>query len=171
MVRALAGLGHVAVVEARRARAESAWNHHHTKGGGRNIKFTGASSMDAEQFANATSGCLARTLTGHGTCLHSGPKAKPLLDAALARLRDLAFVGIVERWAESICLFHMQFGGRCLDVEFEHLRSQPHVHKVPYPSAPNVDDTIYAEAELLFSQALKKHNVTPENCARISCRL
>ena len=105
------------------ARAESAWNHHHTKGGGRNIKFTGASSMDAEQFANATSGCLARTLTGHGTCLHSGPEAKPLLDAALARLRGLAFVGIVERWAESICLFHMQFGGKCLDVEFEHLRS------------------------------------------------
>ena len=81
------------------ARAESAWNHHHTKGGGRSIKFTGATSMDAEQFANATSGCLARTLTGHGTCLHSGPEAKPLLDAALARLRALAFVGIVERWA------------------------------------------------------------------------
>ena len=114
---------------------------------------------------------VARTLTGHGTCLHSGPEAKPLLDAALARLRDFAFVGIVERWAESICLFHMQFGGKCLDVEFEHLRSQPHVHKVPYPSAPNVDDTIYAEGKLLFSQALKKHNVTPENCARISCRL
>ena len=65
----------------------------------------------------------------------------------------------------------MQFGGKCLDVEFEHLRSQPHVHKVPYPSAPNVDDTIYAEGKLLFSQALKTHNVTPENCARISCRL
>ena len=127
--------------------------------------------MDAEQFANATSGCMARTLTGHGTCLHSGPEAKPLLDAALARLRDLAFVGIVERWTESICLFHMQFGGKCCDVEFEHLRSQPHVRKAPYPSAPNVDDTIYAEGKLLFSQALKTHNVTPENCARISCRL
>ena len=88
-----------------------------------------------------------------------------------ATVRDLAFVGIVERWTESICLFHMQFGGKCLDVEFEHLRSQPHVRKVPYPSAPNVDDTIYAEGTLLFSQALKKHNVTPENCARISCRL
>ena len=104
--------------------------------------------------------------------MHSGAEAKPLLDAALARLReDLAFVGIVERWAESICLFHMEFGGKCLDVEFEHLRSQPHVHKVPYPSAPNVDDTIYAEGKLLFSQALKKYNVTPENCARISCPL
>ena len=45
------------------------------------------------------------------------------------------------------------------------------VRKVPYPSTPNVDDTIYAEGNLLFSQALKNHNVTPENCARISCPL
>ena len=31
--------------------------------------------------------------------------------AAVARLADFAFVGIVERWDESLCLFHATFGG------------------------------------------------------------
>ena len=82
-----------------------------------------------------------------------------------------AHVRRLRGYVAQLVVFHMQFGGKCLDIEFEHLRSQPHIRKVPYPSAPNVDDTIYAEAKLLFSQALKNHNVTPENCARISFHL
>ena len=103
---------------------------------------------------------------GAGTCLTPGRGDDKARDAAIARLRELAFVGVVERWAESICLFHLQFGAPCLAVEFEHLRSQPHNRTVPR-AARNVDDDVYAEARRLFAAALDRHGATPSRCAAL----
>ena len=155
----------VALLREPRARAEAAWNHIHM-----NIHGVptpkGPPAGDARQFAEATAGCAARTLAGRGTCLTPGRGDDKARDAAIARLRELAFVGVVERWAESICLFHLQFGAPCLAVEFEHLRSQPHNRTVPR-AARNVDDDVYAEARRLFAAALDRHGATPERCAAL----
>ena len=153
----------VALLREPRARAEAAWNHVNVHGV---PSPKGPPAGDARQFAEATAGCAARTLAGRGTCLTPGRGDDKARDAAIARLRELAFVGVVERWAESICLFHLQFGAPCLAVEFEHLRSQPHNRTVPR-AARNVDDDVYAEARRLFAAALDRHGATPERCAAL----
>ncbi|KAH8045275.1 hypothetical protein JL720_16762 [Aureococcus anophagefferens] len=153
----------VALLREPRARAEAAWNHVNVHGV---PSPKGPPAGDARQFAEATAGCAARTLAGRGTCLTPGRGDDKARDAAIARLRELAFVGVVERWAESICLFHLQFGAPCLAVEFEHLRSQPHNRTVPR-AARNVDDGVYAEARRLFAAALDRHGATPERCAAL----
>ncbi|KAK7241654.1 hypothetical protein SO694_00178043 [Aureococcus anophagefferens] len=145
-----------------RARAEAAWNH---------VNVHGVPSPKGPPAgARASSprprpGALAHA-AGRGTCLTPGRGDDKARDAAIARLRELAFVGVVERWAESICLFHLQFGAPCLAVEFEHLRSQPHNRTVPR-AARNVDDDVYAEARRLFAAALDRHGATPERCAAL----
>ena len=154
----------VALLREPQARAEAAWNHVNIHGVVPTPK--GPRANNARQFAEATAGCAARTLAGRGTCLTPGRGDDKARDAAIARLRELAFVGIVERWAESICLFHLQFGAPCLAVEFEHLRSQPHNRTVPR-AARNVDDDVYAEARRLFAAALDRHGATPERCAAL----
>ena len=103
----------VALLREPRARAEAAWNHVNVHGV---PTPKGPPAGDARQFAEATAGCAARTLAGRGTCLTPGRGDDKARDAAIARLRELAFVGVVERWAESICLFHLQFGAPCLAV-------------------------------------------------------
>ena len=153
----------VALLREPRARAEAAWNHVNIHGV---PTPKGPPAGDARQFAEATAGCVARTLAGRGTCLTPGRGDDKARDAAIARLRELAFVGVVERWAESICLFHLQFGAPCLAVEFEPLRSQPHNRTVPR-AARNVDEDVYAEARRLFAAALDRHGATPERCAAL----
>ena len=153
----------VALLREPQARAEAAWNHVNIRGV---LSPKGPRANNARQFAEATAGCMARTLAGRGTCSEKGRANEKTRDAAIARLRDLAFVGIVERWAESICLLHLQFGAPCLAVEFEHLRSQPHNRTVPR-AARNVDDDVYAEARRLFAAALDRHNATPARCAAL----
>ncbi|KAH8047759.1 hypothetical protein JL721_12114 [Aureococcus anophagefferens] len=138
----------VALLREPQARAEAAWNHVNIHGD-RNPK--GPPADNARQFAEATAGCMARTLAGRARL--PGAATKTLTPRS--RVRDLAFVGVVERWAESICLFHLQFGAPCLAVEFEHLRSQPHNRTVPR-AARNVDDDVYAEARRLFAAALDR---------------
>ena len=33
----------------------------------------------------------------------------------------LRFAGLTEHWAESVCLWHTMFGGRCYAAEFERI--------------------------------------------------
>ena len=103
----------VALLREPQARAEAAWNHVNIHGV---LSPKGPRANNARQFAEATAGCMARTLAGRGTCSTPGRADEKTRDAAIARLRELAFVGVVERWAESICLFHLQFGAPCLAV-------------------------------------------------------
>lgn len=49
----------------------------------------------------------------------------PPVNTSLTALRRMRFVGITERWATSICLWHLQFpafGGRCLPAELRNVR-------------------------------------------------
>ena len=52
---------------------------------------------------------------GTWQCQRRCSKSDPV-DVALAKRRLLegfAFVGLAERWALSVCLLHVRFGGRC----------------------------------------------------------
>ena len=73
-------------------------------------------------------GCATRALVGHTPYCHWWPKSPQYVEAkahglsranftaamlplALERLGCLAFVGLTERWKDSVCLFHAMHGG------------------------------------------------------------
>jgi hypothetical protein len=74
----------VALLREPQARAEAAWNHVNIHGD-RNPK--GPPADNARQFAEATAGCMARTLAGRGTCSKAGRRRED------ARRRDRAAPG------------------------------------------------------------------------------
>ena len=58
-------------------------------------------------------GCMTKMLAGYDCGDRYAPPQARLLPRALALLRSprLAFVGLVEHWAASVCLFHRMLGG------------------------------------------------------------
>ena len=82
---------------------------------------------------------------------------------ATAVVRRLAFVGLQERWAESICLFHAMLGGAPRKVEFvvAHSRRRREAH-VPYDEGrldgfvDAADEAVYAEAARVFEANLRR---------------
>lgn len=98
------------------------------------------------------------------------------VDVAKQRLRtDFAFVGLTDRWDESICLFHAMFGGQCRDLEFANVRPGA---KSELELGNNIstlrdvvdefDEPLYEEAKQIFESHLLKFGVSLENC-RKSC--
>lgn len=85
------------------------------------------------------------------------------LAQALDRLRGFAFVGILEAWTRTICLFKAKFagGGRVLRSELANVR--PGVYERDPRSggqaseADRVDEAIYAEALRLFRDDYRAH--------------
>lgn len=46
-----------------------------------------------------------------------------MTEKAVARLENVAFVGLTEEWNDSICLFHAMFGGEMNPHSFQNVRS------------------------------------------------
>jgi len=81
---------------------------------------------------NYTAGCAAKMLIGR-RCNAPFAALEPLtpnvtqISRAVQLVREtLAFVGLQERWAASICLWHARFGGRLVDAELADMRPTPH---------------------------------------------
>mmetsp|Transcript_21721 Transcript_21721/g.73622 ORF Transcript_21721/g.73622 Transcript_21721/m.73622 type:complete len:364 (-) Transcript_21721:187-1278(-) len=83
------------------------------------------------------------------------------IDEASQRLADFAFVGVVEHWPESICLFHDAFGGDALPAEFQNVRPSTRAEgRLRLPEAKQMleqaglsdrsDRKVYAFAKDLF---------------------
>eukprot|EP00931_Biecheleriopsis_adriatica_P063345 TRINITY_DN38336_c0_g2_i2.p1 TRINITY_DN38336_c0_g2~~TRINITY_DN38336_c0_g2_i2.p1 ORF type:complete len:432 (+),score=86.41 TRINITY_DN38336_c0_g2_i2:55-1350(+) len=115
-------------------------------------------------------GCSARMLTG-ATCAEplssSGAPSsfdggRLRLSEALKSLDAMAFVGLTERWDESVCLFHRMFGGRLSTAQLldMHMGRQ---HQDRYDEAElegfvdEVDEEIYRAAEKRFEALLAMH--------------
>lgn len=75
-------------------------------------------------------GCTTRLLAGddcsfdcnasYHTCTHGEvPDARGKVHAALGALSKMKFVGLTEEWEETVCLFHLMFGGRLYSEEFK----------------------------------------------------
>jgi len=97
---------------------------------------------DLAEFASVVGGCMAKMMTrssissGHGTstrddapslkgrlsegvssCGDPNPVTAEELYGAVSQLQGFAFVGILENYSLSICLFHAMFGGNCHQEE------------------------------------------------------
>lgn len=132
-------------------------------------------------------GCTARMLTG-ADCADPSPVrsnatfdgGKSVLESALLALEKLEFVGLTERWDESICLFHRMFGGRIHPGEFKNFHStdQKKKPKPVYDEQPlhgfkdAVDERIYEAAVQRFERDLKQHVPSQESvCADIKHKM
>lgn len=107
-------------------------------------------------------GCMTRMLTG-GMCAED-PYAAVLVgkaksdtrtkDAGVA-LRAMSFVGITEEWDESVCLFHLMFGGRMDPAELKDVHRGPgHLHEYDESVMDGFvdpdDEKTYAAAQARF---------------------
>eukprot|EP00927_Polykrikos_kofoidii_P037457 TRINITY_DN3160_c0_g1_i1.p1 TRINITY_DN3160_c0_g1~~TRINITY_DN3160_c0_g1_i1.p1 ORF type:complete len:379 (+),score=46.68 TRINITY_DN3160_c0_g1_i1:72-1208(+) len=103
---------------------------------------------------------------------------EPNVTLAIERLDGFAFVGLLEEYDLSVCLFHLRFGGDCLPVEFENMRPGEYVsdmkkqaqqveldllaeHPDPY------DTPVYKAASQRFWIDVAKYEANPRTCSEI----
>jgi len=109
---------------------------------------------------------------GHGAATQDKPE--PNLGLAINRLSvGFMFVGLMEAYDLSVCLFHAMYGGECLAVEFENMR--PGVQHEKRYNASNVlgrwkdriDGKLYEAAAKRFWSDIKKYRVNRQACKQI----
>ncbi|CAJ1372714.1 unnamed protein product [Effrenium voratum] len=82
---------------------------------------------------------------------------------AARRLREgFVFVGLVEEWDLSICLFH-KLGGDCLFSDFENTRRNLDGYNTTLQGFSDTLDGIYQEA-IIFQRNLELYGVSNETC-------
>jgi hypothetical protein len=163
-------------------RVISAWNH------GKHSWIQQYTANTVKEFAEGMQGCMTRMIGTHealefgdNLCGMSKPPpeglpSQDMLETALTRVQEgFAFIGITERWDESICLFHAMFGGPCNDAEFENDRLGyfRFNDEVPYNTSDlegfvdPYDGAVYAEASKIFNASLSRYQVDFEFCASL----
>jgi len=143
--------------------------------------YTFPPPRDAHHFAVELQGCVTKTLARKtdeekNPCLgpHSPPPTKSESALALWRLREgFAFVGIQEKWALSVCLFHAKFAGDCKAAELSGARLgyRRNSTKTGYDLTPlrgfrdKSDGRLYVQARRIFFADLRRFGVSAEKCA------
>jgi len=107
-----------------------------------------------------------------GPCGSSRPPSREELEEAKRRLREgFVFVGIVEEWDLSMCLFHRIFGGACHAAELIDSRRMParrakpdHDESVLHGFVDKYDAEIYEEGQKIFWEKVKFYGLSEEAC-------
>jgi len=94
------------------------------------------------------------------------------MEEAKRRLREgFAFIGLVEEWPLSMCLFHAAFGGPCHGAELIDSRHLPEVlPKSRYNDSvlegyvDPYDKEIWEEAQKIFWERVRQYDVSLEKC-------
>lgn len=110
-------------------------------------------------------GCMARMLTG-GSCAESYAarngeafdSGRAHVAGAIAALSQMSFVGLTEEWDESVCLFHVMFGGRLDPFELKNFHSHRSSNNFLYDEGvldgfvDEADEEVYRAAKKRFDQ-------------------
>ncbi|GAB4817500.1 hypothetical protein N2152v2_004546 [Parachlorella kessleri] len=83
-----------------------------------------------------------------------------LVEAACARLRAFAFVGLSEHWNATVCLFHAMYGGPVHGVELHNVRKGKYGGVGLFHSldcGDTADERLYACAKELFLERMEQH--------------
>lgn len=133
--------------------------------------INGSGRGHADCFARfpGIAGCMTRMLTG-GRCAESSASAPALLSklrfpssshrvaAAKKVIRTMSFVGLTERWDESVCLFHRLFGGKVDPQELQDMHLGKRGAHVDYDESElkgfvdHDDEAVYAAAVARFEE-------------------
>jgi hypothetical protein len=100
----------------------------------------------------------------------------PNVTLAIQRIKKFAFVGIIEEFDLSVCLFHKMLGSSCRGVEFMNMRPGKYVggekkkakdlaflRKMGDPW----DDSVYLAATKRFWADVRKYKLRPSMCREI----
>ncbi|CAK0846297.1 unnamed protein product [Prorocentrum cordatum] len=148
------------------------------------------------EYGQRVAGCYANMLTGH-RCDCRDPANASRVSLAIERLRTgFVFVGLVEEWSLSVCLFHALFGSRCSSRDFLNFRPgkgtkqkmracgdgprDPHSGKCFNSSYRHstealqgwtdpYDGPVYAEAVAIFWERVAAMGVDAETCRTVIC--
>ncbi|CAE7731803.1 CPK2, partial [Symbiodinium microadriaticum] len=115
-------------------------------------------------------GCMTRMLTGKNCAEDSNDRTAPfdggraLVDEAKKVVGELSFVGLTERWNESVCLFHRMFGGSVNPAEFMNFHHN-HRHDGAHHYGEDrlngfrdeADEAVYAAAQERFESLLREN--------------
>jgi len=133
----------------------------------------------AQSYASALApenglwGCQTKMLLGYG-CHEAHEPTLAEREHAMRLVRGIepgmAFVGLIERYAESVCLFHAIHGGPLFAFEVEHNSSR--AMKEPSSSADSVfeggsadpDVELYTLAADRFEREVREHRSEMESC-------
>ena len=114
---------------------------------------------------------MTRMLTGERCAESNYSRGTKPFDGGMARVTeakravaDLAFVGLTERWNETVCLFHRMFGGSINPAEFmnfhhnhKHDSHQPYREDSLQGFRDDADEEVYAAAKERFESLLQEH--------------
>eukprot|EP00927_Polykrikos_kofoidii_P031563 TRINITY_DN2711_c0_g1_i1.p1 TRINITY_DN2711_c0_g1~~TRINITY_DN2711_c0_g1_i1.p1 ORF type:complete len:329 (-),score=31.62 TRINITY_DN2711_c0_g1_i1:23-1009(-) len=149
--------------------------------------FAGAASksgkmLNKEEWARHIEGTATKMLAGqeNPTEIHrlrDGPSlVVPDVELALSRINGFLFVGLVEHWALSICLFHRITSSTCTLHELDNMRSN---RKRDYNESwdtselngyiDSYDTEVYHAVKQRFWRDVKKYEATQKNCRKL-CR-
>lgn len=92
-------------------------------------------------------------------------------DAACARLRQFAFVGLTERWNATVCLFHAMHGGRAHAYELANVRPGVYVGVAnavrEADCGDHADERLFECAQQLFNQRLRQYPQCAQHVAEV----
>lgn len=134
-------------------------------------------TLDLIHYADKIAGCSVRMLNGEhcgGDRGDGGEVTQAMVDTAVDRLETgFAFVGLVDQWALSVCLFHQMFGGPCHKREFADVRPGQKHSNSSYDTTDlhgwkdSYDGALYDRAYVLFWSNAAKYNASAETCQSI----
>eukprot|EP00927_Polykrikos_kofoidii_P004011 TRINITY_DN1159_c0_g2_i1.p1 TRINITY_DN1159_c0_g2~~TRINITY_DN1159_c0_g2_i1.p1 ORF type:complete len:764 (+),score=147.16 TRINITY_DN1159_c0_g2_i1:38-2293(+) len=171
----------VTILRQPEERTSSAW-HHFGEGKGNMFKFQKAIQGQQANMLSAGHSGIARVnceRNGGNVLRHLDEcdnAVVPNVSLAIKRLREFAFVGILEEYDMSICLFHAVFGGKCLAVEF--LNSRPthyeeseaaqEAEEAKLKKYPDPWDTpVYEAAMRRFKADVRKYKLNNSTCRKM----
>jgi len=124
-------------------------------------------------------GCTARMLTGARCAESAAARPGAAFDSGRARLSEalemvkkLAFVGLMERWDESICLFHRMFGGPVNTIQLLDFHAGSR-HRAEYNESllegfrDEVDEQIYQAAVVRYEELAQKYLGDRSVCSQL----
>jgi len=95
------------------------------------------------------------------------------LPVALDRLKGFAFIGLLEHFAMSVCLFHAMFGGTCHPVEFANMREgvENNDKESLYKQLEGLEDpqdtAVYDAASKIFWENVDMFNISNHTCRKL----
>ena len=126
-------------------------------------------------YARALAGCSVRMLVrGSSPCGHSPPPSEAEVHHAKTILSAFQFVGLVEEWELTVCLWHARFGPTsCHFSEFLNQRpGDGNETTAPWYDVSvlegfddQYDGPLYEHAYTLFWDDVKRHHLTRTQCA------
>jgi len=136
--------------------------------GPKRCKNNSVGNLSLPEYAKWVSGCQVRMMTGYGF----GPGPVNVTQAIHNLHTKFAFVGLVEEWKLSVCLFHQMLGGAPDPRELQNVRiGKFHDdYNTYYDTAAldgftdQADGALYDEVKKLFWHNIEKFGVTHESC-------